>query len=262
MKNVELEVIKRRVSEEENSESQDMRLTTENVEGSQEMEVAADRRHYLEEENRSRRREDESGNNDNGIVIEGEMNDEEKEMISRIVDLMKKADLQIIKGFKKVDRRKLNDITKKVNCVLKYMYVITDSIRHTNKMIKAAAVYIGEQMGLKRKLVGKKSEPWWKRRIEEDIKRVRKNVNILERYMKNELNNINKYNRLDRKYHLKKKGVNMVIEELKQRLMVKAVKIRRYEEKIKQYKQNRMFKIDQKRVHKEFNRGIKRKSHS
>ena len=78
--NVELEVIKRRVLEEENSESQDMGETQENVDGGQEMEVTADERHYLEEENKSRRVEDESRNNENGVVIEGEMNDEENEM--------------------------------------------------------------------------------------------------------------------------------------------------------------------------------------
>ena len=78
----------------------------------------------------------------------------------------------MIMGFKKVDRRELNDITKKVNCVLKY--VITDSISDTNKLIKVTLVYIGEQTELKRKPVGKKSEPWWKRRIEGDIKRLEK----------------------------------------------------------------------------------------
>ena len=82
-------------------------------------------------------------------------------------------------------------------------------------MIKAAVVYIREQMGLiiKQKPVGKKSEPWRKRRIEGDIKRLGKDVNILERYMKNELNNTNKYNRLNRKYYLKKKGSKMVTVE-------------------------------------------------
>ena len=101
--NVELEVIKKRVLEKENSEIQDMGETQKNVDGRQEMEVTADERHYFEEENGSKRTEDESRNNENGVVIQGEMNDEEKEMISQIVDLMKKDDLQIIKRFKKVD---------------------------------------------------------------------------------------------------------------------------------------------------------------
>ena len=65
------------------------------------------------------------------------MNNEEKEMISQMVDLMKKDDLQIIKGFNTVDRKKLNDITKKVNCVFKY--VITDSISDTKKIDKSSS---------------------------------------------------------------------------------------------------------------------------
>ena len=48
----------------------------------------------------------------------------------------------------------------------------------------------------------------------------------------------------------------MVTKELKQRLMAKAAKIRRYEERIKQYKKDRMFNIDQKRMYKEFNREV------
>ena len=79
--NVEPEVIKRRVLEEENSESQDMGETRENVDRRQEMEVIANERHNLEEENNSRRTEAESRNNENGVVIEGEMNEEEEEMI-------------------------------------------------------------------------------------------------------------------------------------------------------------------------------------
>ena len=45
----------------------------------------------------------------------------------------------------------------------------------------------------------------------------------------------------------------MVTEELKQSLMAKIAKIRRYEERVKQYKHNRMFNIDQKRVYEEYN---------
>ena len=46
--------------------------------------------------------------------------------------------------------------------------------------------------------------------------------------------------------------MNNVIEELKQRLSAKTAKIRRYEQRIEQYKQNRMFRYDQKRVYQSF----------
>ena len=43
-----------------------------------------------------------------------------------------------------------------------------------------------------------------------------------------------KYVELDRKYNIKKEGLTTVIEELKQRIMVKSVKIKRYQQQISQ----------------------------
>ena len=58
-----------------------------------------------------------------------------------------------------------------------------------------------------------------------------------------------KYEELERKYNIKKKGIRTVIEELKQRLHVKTEKLKRYEERINQYQINRMFVQNQKRVY-------------
>ena len=43
------------------------------------------------------------------------------------------------------------------------------------------------------------------------------------------------------------------MEELKQRLQAKAVKLERYELRIEQYRLNRLFQQDQKRVYQELN---------
>ena len=40
---------------------------------------------------------------------------------------------------------------------------------------------------------------------------------------------------------MKKKGLNVVIDELKQQVAAKAEKLRRYEQRVQQYRQNRMF---------------------
>ena len=45
-----------------------------------------------------------------------------------------------------------------------------------------------------------------------------------------------------------------MIEELNQRILAKAAKISRYEQRIQQYRINRLFKVDQKKVYNEFNR--------
>ena len=44
-----------------------------------------------------------------------------------------------------------------------------------------------------------------------------------------------------------------MIEELKQMILAKAAKMARYEQRVHQYRINRVFKVDQKRVYNEFN---------
>ena len=96
-------------------------------------------------------------------------------------------------------------------------------------------------------------EPWWKRRIEGDIKRIRREVNILEREKRGEIKSKRKVKELENKYNIKKKGLTLVIEERKQKLLAKSAKIKRYEQRITQYRQNRLFETDQKKVYEELN---------
>ena len=60
----------------------------------------------------------------------------------------------------------------------------TKDITQTNNLNKAAGVWVADQLGLKRFEGGNKKDPWWKRRIEEDIKQPRKDISILERVRK------------------------------------------------------------------------------
>ena len=71
-------------------------------------------------------------------------------------------------SFKKVDMNTLNRTTAKVNRVIEL--IETKNITQTNNLIKAAGVWVADQLGLKKSEGGKKKDPWWKRRIEEDIK--------------------------------------------------------------------------------------------
>ena len=65
---------------------------------------------------------------------------------------------------------------------------------------------------------------------------------------------LRKYNELVKKYKVKEKWISKVLEELKQRLQVKASKLKRYEQRIEQYRVNRLYQQDQKRVYKEMSR--------
>ena len=131
----------------------------------------------------------------------------------------------------------------------------TKNITHTNNLIKAAGVWVADQLGLKKYKRGKKKDPWWKRRIEEYIKQLKKDINILERVKKGKIGACreSKDKLVEVKFGVKRKGLTTVIEESKQRILAKAVKISRYEQRIQQYRINRLFKVYQKKVYNEFN---------
>ena len=88
-------------------------------------------------------------------------------------------------SFKKVDMNILSRTTAKVNRVIEL--IETKDITQTNNLIKAAGVWVADQLGLKRYEGGNKKDPWWKRRIVEDIKQLRKDIKILERIRKGQI---------------------------------------------------------------------------
>ena len=82
----------------------------------------------------------------------------------------------------------------------------------------AAAFWVAKEVGGKSSKIGKKKEPWWKRRIENDITNLRRGIIRLERERRGETGRKGKRIReLNAKYRVKKKEINLVIEELKQR---------------------------------------------
>ena len=157
----------------------------------------------------------------------------------------------------KVDRWKLQQGSAKVNRVLKY---IKTNITETNKLIKGVSIVMAENLSIKvnrqndmgTRQRGKNQEPWWKRRIQSDIKKIQSEISILQRKERGEFRTDSKYTRL-KKYNIRRKGIEVVMEELKQRLKAKRAKVIRYEQRVKQYRQNRLFISDQKRFYQEIN---------
>ena len=121
-----------------------------------------------------------------------------------------------LRGFNKIDRRVLAEWSRKINRILKH--IRTENITDTNIMTKAVIIYVGKKIGLKAcgSKNKKESEPWWKRRMKKMINEVRKHINILEHHQRGEIRREEKFGELERKYNIKKKGIRIVIEELKQ----------------------------------------------
>ena len=76
----------------------------------------------------------------------------------------------------------------------------------------------------------------WKRRLQNKIKELRKELSQLEASKDNDIGNFRHWKRLERKYSIKVKRLNVVIEEFKQRITAIAAKVRRYRGRVDSYK--------------------------
>ena len=76
------------------------------------------------------------------------------------------------------------------------------------------------------------------------INSLRKDLSALDRWSKGELHNEATKDQLENRYNVKDKGLELVIEEMKQRVMTLS-ELRRYEARIEQYTQNKMFQTNQ-----------------
>ena len=184
--------------------------------------------------------------------IEGK-SEEQREMMQEIVDIMRSEEREFIPGFKRIERKRLKQVAAKINEVVEDIQ--TDSITETNNLLNAISMYCARQVSLKKpsEKRRKTNEPWWKRRLNSSINEVRKHLNILERKQKGEYVKKGKHLEIERKYKVKHKGINCVVEELKQRLQAKVFKLKRYEQRIDQFRINRLFQQEQKKVYQEFN---------
>ena len=132
----------------------------------------------------------------------------------------------------------------KVNAFL--TEIISDNVTETNRLTRACVIFVGKKVGLKpnQRRANAVKVPWWKRRIKQSVQELQKHINILERKKRGEIKKKEKYRETEHKYGVKKKGLNVVLEELKQRIQTKATKIKRYDQRIEQYRINKMFQQD------------------
>ena len=128
-------------------------------------------------------------------------------------------------------------------------HITTTNITDIRNVICAAAVIVGERLGVKQKEKKEKQDPWWKRRIEGDIKILRKDLSKIESWNKGMLRKERDKSHLERKYGKHEKGFNLVIEQIKQRILAKSTKIKRYTEKVALFEHNRMFTSNQKQFY-------------
>ena len=91
----------------------------------------------------------------------------------------------------------------------------------------------------------------WKRRLQIKIKELRKDLSQLEASKNQDISKFRHRERLEPKYSIRVKRLNVVIEELKQRITAIAAKVRRYQGRLDSYRQNRLFGNNQRQLYRE-----------
>ena len=96
-------------------------------------------------------------------------------------------------------------------------------------MFYAGAVAVTNRLGVKIDKAAGRKEPMWKRRLQNKIKELRKDLSQLEALKDKDISSFKHWERLQRKYSIRVKRFNVVIEELKKRITAIAAKVRRYQ---------------------------------
>ena len=94
------------------------------------------------------------------------------------------------------------------------------------------AVVVTNRLVVKINKAAVRKEPTWRRRLQNKIKELRKDLSQLESSKDKEVSNVRHWQTLERKYSIRVKTLGVVIEELQQRILAIAAKVRRYQERI------------------------------
>ena len=183
------------------------------------------------------------------IVNSEGLSEKQRDILEEIKVTIVEVRGEELRPLKHVDRTKLREATQEINVLL--AHVETTDITETNQLLRAAAIVIIRKLGIKRATNHPRKEPFWKRRMKSKIQVLRGEISKLERSRSNPSLKLRGLTQIRKKFFAKKMGLNVVIEELKQLMTAKAEKLRRYEQRVQQYRKNRMFEYDQKKLYKE-----------
>ena len=104
--------------------------------------------------------------------------DEEVAIVMEIAELIEKGRKDKLPALRNVTKKKLLEETAKVDKVLSKFK--THSITKTNELFYAGAFVVTNRLGVKIDKVAGRKEPVWKRRLQNKIKELRKDLSQLE----------------------------------------------------------------------------------
>ena len=134
-----------------------------------------------------------------------------------------------IPSLKSYNQNKLKEKTKEVNDIPTLIHI--DNITETNNLAYAGARLVVELMEIKisqnNSSKRQPNQPPWKRHLEKQLTELRADLG-----------------KLNEKYRIQEKGLNQIIEGVKQKVKAKGHKIQRYRDRNKGYQQNKLFQTN------------------
>ena len=177
------------------------------------------------------------------------LDEEEVAIVVKIAEVIERGRKDKLPALRNVLKKKLLEQAAKVDKVLSKFK--THSIIKTNELFYAGDFVVINRLGVKINKVAGRKEPMWKRRLQNKIKELRKDLSQLEASKDKGTSNFRHWERLERKYSIRVKRLNAFVEELKQRITAIAEKVRRYQGRVNSYRQNRLFKNNQRQFYRE-----------
>ena len=162
------------------------------------------------------------------------LDEEEIAIVMEIAEVIERGRKDKLPALRNVPKRKLLEETAKVDKVLS----ITHNITKTNELLYTGAVVVTNRLGVKIDKRAARKEPMWKRKLQNKIKELTKDLSQLETSKDKDISNFRHWERLERKYNIRVKRLNVVIEEMKQRITAIAAKVRKYQGRVDSHRQN------------------------
>ena len=110
--------------------------------------------------------------------------------------------------------------------------IVVRNITELNDLVYAGAVVVTEMSGVKNRK-STAMEPWWKRGIEGQVKKLNKDLENINTLIERKNKKKKHKDGLERRYKMKRRGLPLTREEIKERIKAKNSKIKKYQKDIK-----------------------------
>ena len=131
------------------------------------------------------------------------LDEEEVAIVMEIAEVIERGRKDKLPALRNVSKKRLLEETAKVDKVLSKFK--THSITKTNELFYAGAVVVTNRSGMQIDKVAGRKEPMWKRRLQNKIKELRKDLSQLEASKDKDISNFRHWGRLERKYSIRVK---------------------------------------------------------